>query len=230
MKLLYLASMMIAAAALWPGMVSESAAGQKAAKPDDPFAPVQDDPRLPRVLLIGDSISIGYTVPTRQLLAGKANVHRAAANCGATPSGLRFLDSWLGDGHWDVIHFNFGIHDIAINHGKRNVPIEQYEKNLQELVRRMKKTGAILIWCSTTQSPQAVCNAPPEDFVTFNAVAKKVMDAHGIVINDLYAFSLPRLKELQIPVNSHFTAKGSQALAEQVSQAIRKALEERAAK
>src|SRR5512137_2492523 len=40
------------------------------------FAPVSDDPKLPRVLLIGDSISIGYTLPVRKLLAGKANVHR----------------------------------------------------------------------------------------------------------------------------------------------------------
>lgn len=42
--------------------------------------PVADDPDLPRVLLIGDSISIGYTKPTRQLLAGKANVHRVPSN------------------------------------------------------------------------------------------------------------------------------------------------------
>ncbi|MFY8230115.1 MAG: SGNH/GDSL hydrolase family protein, partial [Opitutales bacterium] len=74
---------------------------------------VQDDPKLPRVLLIGDSVSRGYTQPTRVALAGKANVHRAPANCGPTASGLKNLDVWLGAGKWDVIHFNFGIHDRA---------------------------------------------------------------------------------------------------------------------
>ena len=44
------------------------------------FAPVTDQPGLPRVLLIGDSISIGYTMTVRQELAGKANVHRIPEN------------------------------------------------------------------------------------------------------------------------------------------------------
>src|SRR5690606_1319408 len=72
---------------------------------------VKDDPRLPRVLLIGDSVSRGYTAAVRKALAGKANVHRAPANCGPTSLGLNKLDVWLGSGKWDVIHFNFGIHD-----------------------------------------------------------------------------------------------------------------------
>src|SRR5436305_496918 len=78
---------------------------QGQAKIDPAFAPVQDDPVLPRVLLIGDSISIGYTVPTRKLLQGKANVHRIPENGGPTSNGLAKLDKWLGDGKWEVIHF-----------------------------------------------------------------------------------------------------------------------------
>ena len=74
---------------------------------------VADDPKLPRVLLIGDSVSRGYTQAARKALAGKANVHRAPANCGPTASGVKNLEVWLGDGKWDVIHFNFGIHDRA---------------------------------------------------------------------------------------------------------------------
>lgn len=43
---------------------------------------VKDVPGLPRVLLIGDSVSRGYTLAARKALAGKANVHRAPENCG----------------------------------------------------------------------------------------------------------------------------------------------------
>ena len=197
------------------------------AKARSALAPVKDDPALPRVLLIGDSISIGYTLPTREALAGKANVHRPPANCGGTPNVVRHLDKWLGPGGWDVIHFNSGIHDIKRPGGKRVVTPRQYEKNLRIVVERLKKTGAELIWCSTTQSPEAVCGAPAKDFVTYNAVARKVMEENGIRVNDLYGFSLPRLHEIQIPVNSHFTAEGSKVLATQVTAAILKALETR---
>jgi len=107
---------------------------------------VKDDPKLPRVLLIGDSVSRGYTQPTRKALAGKANVHRAPANCGPTASGLKNLDTWLGEGKWDVIHFNFGIHDRA-------TPAADYVKRLEEIVVRLEKTGAKLIWTSTTPIP-----------------------------------------------------------------------------
>ena len=55
-------------------------AAQDKKKVDPAFEPVKDDPTLPRILLIGDSISIGYTPATRKLLAGKANVHRIPEN------------------------------------------------------------------------------------------------------------------------------------------------------
>ena len=80
--------------------------------PNPAMAEVKDIPGLPRVLLIGDSISIGYTVPVRELLEGVTNVHRPQTNCGPTTKGVDEIDAWLGDGKWDVIHFNFGLHDL----------------------------------------------------------------------------------------------------------------------
>src|SRR5438309_9398605 len=119
---------------------------QKKPAPDPAFAEVKDDPGLPRVLLIGDSISIGYTVATRKQLQGKANVHRISENGGPTSTGLQKLDKWLGDGKWDVIHFNWGLHDIKLDKdGKHQVPLDQYEKNLRELLKRLKATNARLI-------------------------------------------------------------------------------------
>ena len=73
------------------------------------YAEIDDTPGLPRVLLIGDSISVGYTLPTRELLDGIANVHRLPENGGPTIRGLEKLESWLGECEWDVIHFNFGL-------------------------------------------------------------------------------------------------------------------------
>ena len=107
---------------------------------------VQDDPKLPRVLLIGDSISRGYTLDTRKALAGKANVHRAPENCGPTANGVKKIEIWLSDGKWDVIHFNFGIHD-------RKTPAADYEQRLETLIARMKQTGAKLIFATTTPVP-----------------------------------------------------------------------------
>ncbi|NCQ33155.1 MAG: SGNH/GDSL hydrolase family protein, partial [Armatimonadetes bacterium] len=152
-------------------------AGAPARRPDPSLAPIQDVAGLPRVLLIGDSISMGYTLPVRELLKGKANVHRIPTNGGPTLRGLESLKRWLGDGKWDVIHFNWGLHDLRLDDaGKYQVPLDEYEKNLKELVKQLKATGAKLVWCSTTPVPEK-CTPPRKnaDVIAYNAAAKKIM-------------------------------------------------------
>ena len=61
--------------------------------------------------------------------------------------------------------------------------------------------------------------------IAYNAVAKKIMKRNGIAIDDLYAFALPKLKEIQLPANVHYTPEGSKTLAAHVAAAISKALE-----
>jgi hypothetical protein len=109
--------------------------GQAPANPNPAFREIQDAPGLPRVLLIGDSISIGYTEPVRAELTGKANVHRIPENGAFTGFGVKNLDKWLGTAQWDVIHFNFGLHDLKImDDGQRQVPLPDYEANLKAIV------------------------------------------------------------------------------------------------
>jgi len=205
--------------------VTAQDAKPKVAKPapNPILVPITDEPGLPRVLLIGDSISMGYTLPVRELLKGKANVHRIPANGGPTSNGLSKLKSWLGDGKWDVIHFNFGIHDAKfMPDGKQQVPPEAYEKNLRELVKQLKATGAKLIWATTTPIPEGELN-PPRSFEKvpiYNTIAKRVMEENGVAINDLNTYITPHLAKLQNPRDVHYSKEGSQFLAKQVAASI----------
>jgi lysophospholipase L1-like esterase len=175
---------------------------------------VKDDPKLPRLLLIGDSVSRGYTQATRKALAGRVNVHRAPANCGPTASGLKNLDAWLGEGKWDLIHFNFGIHDRA-------TPAADYVKRLEEIVVRLEKTGAKLIWASTTPIPDNPAQKQTaQSVVEKNSLAAEVMRKHGIPTDDLFAAITPRLAELQNPNDVHFKGEGYDFLGARVGEAI----------
>lgn len=209
----------------------QTAPSRKKANPA--MAPVVDTPGLPRVLLIGDSISIGYTVPVRTLLQGKANVHRPLTNCGPTSKGLAEIEQWLGDGKWDLIHFNWGLHDLkyigpnggnladpAATDSVQQVPPAEYEKNLRLLVERLKKTGAKLVWRTTTPVPKGARGRVVGDSVKYNAIALKIMQQHQIPIDDHYSFVMQRQQELQRPADVHFTPQGSQQLAEQAAAAI----------
>jgi hypothetical protein len=180
---------------------------------------VQDNPKLPRVLIIGDSISRGYTLAVRNALASKANVHRAPANCGPTELGIEKIDLWLGDGKWDVIHFNFGCHD-------RETPIADYNRRLEQLVKRMKQTGARLMWASTTPIPDDPSkNHVPTSIVERNAAAAEIMQKHGVAINDLFTAVSPHVAQMQVPQDVHFKQEGYAFLGLQVTSAIERLLE-----
>ena len=160
-----------------------------------------------------------------------------AGNGQHTGTGLEKIDQWLGDGKWDVIHFNWGLWDVAHRNpasknfghldkvnGKITTSPADYEKNLRTLVARMKKTGAVLIWASTTPVPDGEPGRVKGDEVKYNAVAAKVMAENGVIIDDLYAAALPKLKDIQNPANVHFKASGYDLLAHHVADSILGAL------
>jgi len=226
------------------GTASAPAAAKKAPHPS--FADPDEVKGLPRVLLIGDSISMGYTLTVRSELKGKANVYRPKANCGPTDTGLKYIDQWLGEEKWDVIHFNWGLHDVMhylnsvakedrVPHAtdgafRRNSP-EQYEKKLRELVSKLQATGATLIWASTTPIPDSSTGLwKPGDSAVYNKIAAGVMKEKGIATDDLWTFIEPKLRALQKEGDVHFSAAGSAALGKEVARVIEQTLAAQKAK
>ena len=199
------------------------------------------DPALPNVLILGDSISIGYTLAVRTLLKGKANVFRpvtpngkGAENCSGTTLGVKAVDRWLAGRKWAVIHFNFGLHDMkrvikaggTRNSNKpddpRQASVEQYAANLAAIVAKLKTTGARLVFATTTPVAAETTNPwrDPTDPASYNAVAQEIMKANGIRVNDLFALCEPQLGRIQLPKNVHFNAEGSRVMAEHVARVI----------
>lgn len=156
-----------------------------------------DDP-LPRVLVVGDSISMNYHSAAKEALKGIANYHRIEDNCWSTVRCVAFMAYWLGDYsrkglHWDVIQFNSGLHDMKQKTlgGDYAVAIDDYKSNLRKQIEIMKKTGATLIWCSTTPVPNDL-GSPRYAYRSkgserdFNKAAMEVMREYPeIQVNDL---------------------------------------------
>ena len=204
----------------------------------------ESDPKLPNVLILGDSISIGYTLQVRAMLKGKANVYRplsgdgkGAENCNGTTYGLPRVDRWLAAApKWDVIHFNFGLHDLK--HVKKpgdntiskdlSDPVqatpEVYGRQLEAIVKKLKGTGARLVFATTTPVPPGAVGRTPDEVATYNEVALKVMRENGVAVDDLNASVAPKVGEYQLPKDVHYKPQGYQALAEQVARAVEKAM------
>ncbi|MCB1128074.1 MAG: SGNH/GDSL hydrolase family protein, partial [Verrucomicrobiae bacterium] len=199
----------------------------------------------PRVLLLGDSISIGYHPFVREALGHDMVIVRPttgpgrAENCDGTTKGVPNLDRWVGmyGGRWDVIHFNWGLHDLKhVNADTRRnsddpadppqADLATYERQLRQIVARLKQTGAKLIFATTTPVPADKLSPwrDEADVVRYNEVAMRIMRENNIPVDDLHALAAPHLAEWQLPANVHFKPAGSRALAAAVVVQIRKAL------
>ncbi len=203
-----------------------------------------DDPKLPRVLVIGDSISMNYDAAARVALKGIANYHRNEGNSMSTAHGVVNTELWLGNYyekglHWDVIQFNHGLHDLKQTYdaktdtfGAYSVPLEEYKKNLEKQIAILQKTGAQLIWCSTTPIP----NDNKSQYARrkgankeFNDAALEVMKRHPeILINDLAKVveESPVFDKWRTTNDVHFYQAEEQILlGKSVAAAVRKALD-----
>ena len=195
-----------------------------------PFDNPVDDRSLPRVLLIGDSISIGYTPRVRKLLDGKANVHRPETNCRWSAFGNENVLQWIGDENWDLIHFNFGLWDWYGWKQENKATPESYAKNLEGIVRKLRSSGAKLVFAVTT--PPCIGPEKKVKFMMteeraeeFNRAALSVMKKHGVAINDLYSAIGKDRAKYQLGENDvHYNDAGRDLLAAQISKVITKEL------
>ena len=198
-------------------------------------------PPLPRVLMIGDSISMGYHAAVVAGLDDEATVVRPRENCEGTTKGVERIEAWLAldGGDFDVVHFNFGLHDLKrVRADGRNsddpadppqAELDRYEEQLRRILKSIVSGGAVPVFCTTTPVPSGGVrpHREPTDVDRYNARALEIMTEHGVAVNDLNAFATSRLIEIQIPVNVHFTKAGSAALGDAVASRIRAILKRR---
>ena len=163
-------------------------------------------------------------------------------NCSGTTAGIASIDRWLQleGGKWDVIHFNWGLHDLkhvkpgdpkgAASDSPSDPPqatVEVYEKQLREIVAKLKATGAKLIFATTTPVPagKMAVYRTNADAIKYNEAALRIMKENNIDVDDLYTFMKPKVSELQLqPANVHYTPAGYEALAKEVVKSVRAAV------
>jgi len=202
-----------------------------------------DDPKLPRVLSVGDSICMNYEASAREALKGVANYHRIEDNCWSVHRGVAFMAYWLGDYTqpglgWDVILFNSGLHDMKQKTlgGDYAVSLDVYRKKLREEIEIMKRTGATLVFCTTTPVPNDLGSAryafrskgAEKDF---NRAAREVLrDYPEILVADLARVvdESPVMDRWRTGRDVHFWKKEEQAVVGQaVADAVVRALKVR---
>eukprot|EP00117_Sycon_ciliatum_P012603 scpid74168/ scgid13611/ len=176
---------------------------------------------LRQYLVIGDSISIGYTPHLVPHINTTFEVQHIHINGGNSDRGKTCLTHWLGENHWDFISYNFGLHDIA--HDAEQLTLQQYTENMVNITERLNNTGAKLLWVDTTPVPNVAVS--PErhdsDVKAFNAAVASILTKYEIPTDDLYGWVEKKCGDgysscpgIQLPKNVHYTPAGYDYLVE----------------
>ena len=169
---------------------------------------------LPRVLLVGDSISGGYRSRVRELLEGTANVTWLTVCYGAdVPNGRRLLEMCLDDADYAVVHVNNGLHSLDLEDGA-------YAESLREILRliRRKQPQAKIVWARTTPDVDPRRNARVD---ALNAAADRVVREEGIDgIDDLSAVMMAAPENRRWSDGCHPTPEVSGELALAVTRSL----------
>lgn len=194
----------------------------------------------PRILVIGDSISLGYTPFVKEHLTKQADVFHNHGNAQHTGTGLEKIEEWIGDEKWDIIQFNWGLWDLCYRHpnskiqgnrdkenGKITYTIDEYASNLDSIVTILKtKTKAKLIFVTTTYIPENEAGRFQVDAKSYNAAAKEVMKKHSVIVNDIYEESVPIHQTLgRGPDDVHYSNKGYEKLSELITSFLQTEIE-----
>ncbi len=183
--------------------------------------------KLPRVLLVGDSICLGYFGKVQALLQGKASMaYLATSKAIPDPAYLEEVKTLLDEYKFDVIHFNNGLH--GMDYTEREY--ERHFPNLIKLFRKMQPQ-AKLIWANSTTWRESAPNLdqfhPNNDrVIARNRIADQIVSKDGIPIDDLYRLVADH-PEWKANDGVHFNDQGYSALADQVAEYVLKALKER---
>ena len=148
---------------------------------------------LATVFLIGDPLLSKTFGTVQKTLKGEYDVHWNKEKVLTTADVLKDLDKMLGDKEWKTIQLSVGMGDVKLTNGKNTVSIGQFRQNLEQIVRKLKKTNAKLYWTTLLPVPAGDKDYKPGDIEKYNAAALEVMDKYRVYTNDLYDFVLKQL-------------------------------------
>lgn len=192
---------------------------------------------MKHVLLLGDSIRMGYGPKVRSMLASQATVDFPDENCRFSINTLCFLSTWAEQLQCcqpediDLVHWNNGLWDVCHFAGDPLplVPPEAYRQALHRVAARIRTLfphARILFSLTTgvdenrTKYQHGVPMRTNAEIARYNEIAREVMREEHIPVNPLDAFAQTLPNELHVDW-VHYTDEGYRLLAEQVSQAIR---------
>ena len=186
---------------------------------------------MKKIVLIGDSIRMGYDAYVEEKLKGKAEVLYPKENCGFSQNVLLNLSGWKADGNWgddvDLVHWNAGLWDAAHLMDEDTITIpEQYAMTLTRIVKRIRMLfpKARIVFATSTSVLEDKYGKDfwrkNADIRRFNGIARQVFAETDVVIDDLYTVMLEAPDSERSDMSHFYTPGGTKRIGDAVLRCI----------
>lgn len=180
------------------------------------------DPKMPRVLLVGDSILNCYRGFVIKALDGKAAVDVWLNPYCQSDKYNQQLAEVLDKGPYDIVHINVGLHGFQEGRIKEGT-FEPLTQKFIEILRQ-KNPQVVIIWANTT--PVTRKDMPGEldpvinsTILQHNQMAANVMTKMNVPTNDFYSLLINHL-DLAKGDQFHWTAPAYKILGDAAAASI----------
>ena len=194
---------------------------------------------MKKVLLLGDSIRMGYQSEVKKLLENEYDVMYPEYNgCFAAYTLWQANQAFKWNPDIALVHFNNGYWDMNIESPMTEAihPVKEYQSFLRRIVALCHQCGAKVVFATTVPILEsgvaddntgitASIHYSNEWVKEYNAAALEVMKEMNVTVNDLYALCMEDERRYKCDDLLHLTAEGSRRCAEQVAEYIRKCAE-----
>ena len=190
---------------------------------------------MKKILILGDSIRMGYDKYVKMALEDVAQVHYPVNNCRFSSHLLRHLQEWVeetgfGD-ETDLVYWNAGLWDtLLLADGLPHIALDVYEANVDRICRqlRMFAPKAKIIFATSTPVQEELFTGrfkrKNKDVERYNIAAGRIVESHGGQVDDLYTMAKNAPQSYHSDQTHYYTKEGKKLFTEHVVATLENAL------
>lgn len=191
---------------------------------------------MKKVLLLGDSIRMGYDDYVKELLKDQCEVYYDAEDNGRFASYTLWQANQMFKkyGKFDVVHWNNGYWDMNIEAPMTEefTPIPEYAHMLKRIIKLCKANSTFVVFATTAPLPKPIHATDNSgtgaemcydnnSVVKYNQTAFEVMKKEKVLVNDMYSLLLRDKNYYKCDDNLHLSEEGYQVCAEQIVKIVK---------
>ena len=191
---------------------------------------------MKKILILGDSIRMGYDKYVKMAFEDVAQVYSPVNNCRCSSTLVRHLQEWVEEtgcaDELDLVYWNAGLWDtLLLGDGLNHITLDVYEANVNRICRQLQMFApkAKIIFATSTPVQEELFTGMfkrlNKDVERYNLAAGRIVESYGGQVDDLYTMAKNAPVSYHSDQTHYYTKEGKKLFTEHVVATMEKTLD-----